>query len=90
MAWYLIFNVHFYIWNFNGALETLYNFQAVISVTSISKDVTRQVYNGPLTSTLSQQQQQNCWSKMIFEQKNQKNFPKKKILNKIWETKFGK
>ena len=38
---------------------------------------TRQVYNGPRTSNLSQQQQQDFWSKMIFEQQNQKKFQKK-------------
>ena len=29
---------------------------------------TRQVYNGPRTSNLSQQEQDKFWSKMIFEQ----------------------
>ena len=43
-------------------------------------------------SNLSQQQQQKFWSKMIFEQQNQKKFPEKKIFrkklvkNKIWEN----
>ena len=53
---------------------------------------TRQVYNGPRTSNLSQQQQQNFWSKMIFEQQNQKkNSEKFFFQKKIWEKiKFGK
>ena len=42
-------------------------------------------------SNLSQQQQKHFWSKMIFEQQNQKNlreiFFSEKILSK---TKFGK
>ena len=43
-------------------------------------------------SNLSQQQKNNFWSKMIFEQQNQKKFPEKNFLseknlgnNKIWE-----
>ena len=35
---------------------------------------TRQVYIVPRTSNSSQQQQIKIWLKMIFEQKNQKNF----------------
>ena len=38
-------------------------------------------------SNLSQHQQENLWSKMIFEQQNQEKFPEKKIWGKI---KFGK
>ena len=52
---------------------------------------TRQVYNGLQTSNLSQQRQQNFWSKIIFEQQNQKIFPKKKFKfwkNKIWGKKI--
>ena len=43
---------------------------------------TRQVHNGTRTSNLSQQQRKQFWSKMIFEQQNQKNFPKKKFPEK--------
>ena len=46
---------------------------------------TRQVYNGPRTSNLSQQQQQTFWSKMIFEQQNQK-----KIADFFSEKIYGK
>ena len=43
-------------------------------------------------SNLSQQQQQKFWSKMIFEQQNQKNFPKKKYFfseKNLGKIKFG-
>ena len=60
----------------------------------------RQVYNGPQTSNLSQQQQQTFWSKMIFEQQNQKKiadffsekiYGKKKFWKKFFlEKKFEK
>ena len=47
---------------------------------------TRQVYNGPWTSNLSQQQFKKIWSKLIFEQNQKKisgqNFVKNKILGK--------
>ena len=42
---------------------------------------TRQ-YNGPRTSNLSQQKQKIFWSKMIFEQQNQKKFRKKTFFRK--------
>ena len=34
---------------------------------------TRQVYNGPGQSNLSQQYENKFWSKMIFEQKKSRN-----------------
>ena len=39
----------------------------------LNTQITRQVYNGPQTSNLSQQQQKYFWSKMIFQQKIKKN-----------------
>ena len=44
---------------------------------------TRQVYNRPRTSNLSQQQQEKVWSKMISEQQNYGK-------NEIWEKSFRK
>ena len=41
---------------------------------------TRQVNNGAQTSNLSQQQQKHFWSKMIFNEQNQKYFQEKQIL----------
>ena len=38
--------------------------------------------DGPRTSNLSQQQQKKFWSKMIFEQQNQKNFPENIFFKK--------
>ena len=40
----------------------------------------------PGRQTLSQQQQKHFWSKMIFEQQNQKKFPE----NKLGKTKLGR
>ena len=49
---------------------------------------TKQVYNGPRTSNLSQQQFKKIWSKIIFEQ-NQKIFPEQNFgKNKILEKKI--
>ena len=49
------------------------------------------VYYGPRASNLSQQLRKKIWSKLIFEQQNQKKFMGKKLLSeKIWKKKFGK
>ena len=42
---------------------------------------TRQVFNGPRTSNLSQQQQQQNLVEMIFGQQNQRNFPERKFFS---------
>ena len=52
---------------------------------------TRQVYNGPHASNLSQQQHKKVWSKIIFEQQNQnisEIFFKEKKLGKKISIKF--
>ena len=53
---------------------------------------TRQVYNGPRGSNLSQQQQKKLWSKMVFEQQNQKKNLRKKnfFQKKLGKRNFGK
>ena len=56
-----------------------------ISARSSFQPSTRQVYNGPRASNLSQQQQNNFWSKIVFEQQNQKTFPEFFFQKKIWE-----
>ena len=75
----------------NQALSLLYPYGALTSCK------TRQVYNGPRTLNLSQQQQQKFWSKMIFCQQNQRNFTENLFFsennlgkNKIWEKYFWK
>ena len=51
---------------------------------------TRHVYNGPHTSNLSKPQQTNFWSKIIFEQQNQKKIPEFFFFQKKnFETNFS-
>ena len=59
--------------------------QVVKFIAAIRK---RHVYNGHRTSNLSQQQIKKFWSKMIFEQQNQKKYPEIFFQKKIWKNKI--